>query len=41
MQFRDLREQHRRLKKEIDSAVLDVLESGNYIGGKQVQDLER
>lgn len=41
MQFRDLREQHRRLKKEINSAVLDVLESGNYIGGKHVQDLER
>lgn len=41
MQFRDLREQYRQLKNGIDSSVLGVMESGNYIGGKYVQDLEQ
>lgn len=40
MQFRDLASQYEHLKPEIDAAVLGVLGSGNYIGGKHVRDLE-
>ncbi|WP_200159976.1 DegT/DnrJ/EryC1/StrS family aminotransferase [Francisella philomiragia] len=41
MEFRDLKTQYSALKKEIDSAVLNVLASGQYIGGSEVKELER
>lgn len=41
MEFRDLKAQYGALKKEIDSAVLNVLASGQYIGGSEVKELER
>lgn len=40
MQFRDLKRQYRSLKKDIDDAVLTVMEDANFIMGKQVQELE-
>ncbi len=40
MQFRDLGAQYRALKEEIDGAVLDVMSSGQYIGGSPVRELE-
>lgn len=40
MQFRDLRTQYLSLKPEIDKAISDVLESGQFIKGKQVKCLE-
>lgn len=40
MQFRDLQEQYRQLKSEIDKAIQDVLKEGNFISGHQVTDLE-
>ncbi len=41
MEFRGLKAQYKALKKEIDSAVLNVLESSQYIGGQEVQSLEK
>ena len=41
MQFRDLKEQYRVLKEDIDQAVLSVMSDCNFIGGKQVAELER
>ena len=41
MQFRDLKRQYLALKPEIDNAVFEVLESGAYIMGPQVIELER
>ena len=41
MQFRDLKEQYRVLKEDIDQAVLNVMSDCNFIGGKQVAELER
>ena len=40
MEFRGLKAQYKALKKEIDSAVISVLESGQYIGGSEVKELE-
>ena len=40
MEFRDLRGQYDALQSEIDSAIKDVLRSGQYIGGAQVRHLE-
>lgn len=40
MKFRDLNAQYRFLKDEIDGAVSKVLESGNFISGKQVEEFE-
>ena len=40
MQFRDLQMQYQSLKPDIDSAVMKVMNMGNFISGKQVGDLE-
>lgn len=40
MNFRDLNKQYLRYKKEIDSAIQGVLDSSNFIGGKEVSELE-
>lgn len=41
MHFRDLKAQYRYLKKDIDSALLRVASSAHYIGGVEVQALEK
>lgn len=41
MLFRDLKQQYQVLKTGIDKAILDVVASGAYIMGPQVQELER
>lgn len=41
MEYRDLKQQYRVLKKEIDTAILDVVSSGAFIMGPQVRELER
>lgn len=41
MQFRDLKEQYRVLKAEIDEAMLKVASDGNFISGIQVSELEQ
>jgi len=40
MEFRDLKKQYQVLRKEIDSAVLNVMSKANYISGVQVKELE-
>ena len=40
MEFRDLKYQYRLHKKEIDSAIQNVLTDTNFIQGKQVLELE-
>ena len=40
MQFRDLKHQYQVLKSEIDKAVLDVMQSGAFIMGQPVRELE-
>ena len=40
MQFRDLKQQYQVLKPEIDRAVLDVMQSGAFIMGQPVKELE-
>lgn len=40
MQFRDLKAQYWNLKAEIDDAMLGVVSDCNFIGGKQVKELE-
>ncbi len=40
MQFIDLQKQYRTLKKEIDSAIQNVLSDANFISGAQVKQLE-
>ena len=40
MEFRDLKYQYQVLKPEIDRAVLDVMQSGAFIMGQPVRDLE-
>lgn len=40
MQFRDLKHQYQVLKKDIDQAVLDVMQSGAFIMGQPVKELE-
>ena len=40
MQFRDLKYQYQVLKQDIDQAVLDVMQSGAFIMGQPVKDLE-
>ena len=39
--FLDLTRQYGALKKEIDAAILDVVESGRYIGGPEVELFEK
>jgi len=40
MDFIDLKAQYKEYKKEIDSAVIDVMESAAFIGGPKVKELE-
>ena len=40
MQFRDLKHQYQVLKQNIDQAVLDVMQSGAFIMGQPVKELE-
>ena len=39
--FLDLNSQYRAIKREIDAAVIDVLESGQFVLGRAVEDFER
>jgi UDP-2-acetamido-2-deoxy-ribo-hexuluronate aminotransferase len=41
MQFRDLKAQYTQYKSAIDDAIQNVLNTGQYIGGKPVNELER
>lgn len=41
MQFRDLSAQYKAIKINIDKAIQDVLDEGNYIMGRQVYELEK
>lgn len=40
MEFRDLKTQYETYKQEMDEAIQEVLSSGHFIGGKQVEELE-
>jgi len=40
MEFRDLKKQYKMYEKEIDQSIKNVLLSANYIGGKEVSELE-
>lgn len=40
MEFRDLKAQYEKYKNEIDSAIQKVLIDANFIGGKEVKELE-
>ena len=41
MEFRDLKSQYKKYKTEIDLAIKNVLNSTNFIGGKEVEMLEK
>ncbi|MFZ7134526.1 MAG: DegT/DnrJ/EryC1/StrS family aminotransferase [Eubacteriales bacterium] len=41
MEFRDLKAQYNRYKDEIDSAIQEVIKNANFIGGKEVNTLEK
>ncbi|WP_028830135.1 DegT/DnrJ/EryC1/StrS family aminotransferase [Proteocatella sphenisci] len=41
MEFRDLKSQYNKYKIEIDSAIQEVINNANFIGGKEVNTLER
>lgn len=41
MDFFDLKTQHQKIRKEIDEAVKKVLDSGSFINGKEVGELEK
>jgi dTDP-4-amino-4,6-dideoxygalactose transaminase len=41
MEFRDLKAQYDKYKNEIDSAIQEVLNNTNFIGGKEVNTLEQ
>ncbi len=41
MEFRDLKAQYQKYKTEVDKAIADVLVSGRFIGGEQVDLLEK
>lgn len=40
MEFRDLKTQYQQYKLEIDSAIHEVISAANFIGGKEVKELE-
>jgi UDP-2-acetamido-2-deoxy-ribo-hexuluronate aminotransferase len=40
MQFRDLKKQYQILKPEIDKGIMDAIDSGAFIMGKEVRELE-
>lgn len=41
MEFRDLKTQYQKYKQEIDSAINEVITNSNFIGGKEVTELEQ
>ena len=41
MKFIDINKQYKHLKKEIDASIHKVLDSGNFIQGEQVNELEK
>ena len=41
MEFRDLKSQYNKYKTEIDSAIQEVINNTNFIGGKEVNTLEQ
>lgn len=41
MQFRDLKQQYKVLKKDIDAAMIEIASNCNFINGQQVKDLEK
>jgi len=41
MEFRDLNVQYNKYKNEIDSAIQEVINNTNFIGGKEVNNLEK
>ncbi|WP_088052523.1 DegT/DnrJ/EryC1/StrS family aminotransferase [Virgibacillus dakarensis] len=41
MQFRDLKAQYKKHKLEIDTAIQEVITNANFIGGKEVIELEK
>lgn len=41
MEFRDLKSQYKKYKIEIDSAIQEVINNTNFIGGKEVNTLEK
>ena len=41
MEFRDLKAQYNKYKTQIDLAILEVIQGANFIGGKQVNTLEK
>ena len=41
MEFRDLKAQYKKYKNEIDSAIQEVINNTNFIGGKEVDILEK
>lgn len=41
MEFRDLKAQYNKYKSEIDSGIQEVLNNANFIGGKEVNTLEK
>ena len=41
MEFRDLKAQYKKYKKEIDSSIQGVLNNARFIGGKEVTLLEQ
>lgn len=40
MEFRDLKSQYKRYKTEIDYAIQNVINNGNFIGGSEIEELE-
>ncbi|WML46684.1 DegT/DnrJ/EryC1/StrS aminotransferase family protein [Neobacillus sp. PS3-34] len=40
MEFRDLKSQYQKYKEEIDSAINQVIVNANFIGGKEVKEVE-
>ncbi|WP_053360962.1 DegT/DnrJ/EryC1/StrS aminotransferase family protein [Bacillus sp. FJAT-27251] len=40
MEFRDLNIQYKRYKKDIDTAIQEVLSNANFISGKEIKELE-
>lgn len=41
MEFRDLKSQYKQYKEEIDTAISSVISDANFIGGKEVKELEK
>lgn len=41
MEFRDLKSQYQQYKQEIDTAINTVISNANFIGGKEVKELEK